>query len=132
MHVEPTRVSLLQRPDDALRMVTQAAPALRYTMDFLHFIVNGHPLENALRLLPYAGHLHIRQARFGVGKCRFEEGSIDYDAVVRELVRLGWTKDICSEFWCSRAMLEEGIDPFEENLTMRCHFKALMRKHGLN
>ena len=131
MHVEPTRVSLLQRPEDALRMASEAAPALRYTMDFLHFVVGGHPLEDSIRLLPYAGHLHIRQARPEGGKCRFEEGVIDYDAIVRELKRLGWSKDICSEFWCSEAMFEEGINPFEENLTMRCHFKALMRKYDL-
>ena len=130
MHVEPTRTSLIREPENALRLAQQT-PGLGYTLDFLHYHINGVGLDRSLTLLPLAGHLHIRQARFGTGKCRYEQGGIDYDAIVCQMRAIGWSGDVCSEFWCDSKMLEQGIFAVEQNLVMRYQIELLLRRYGL-
>lgn len=123
-HVEPSRQSLLHTVSAALDMV-QAAPSLRYTLDFLHYHIQGIPLSESIKLIPYAGHLHARQARIHTGKCDFSKGELDYPAIVSRLKLKHWSGDIAMEFWCSPQMLSEGIDPVEQNILMRYTLKKL-------
>lgn len=123
-HVEPSRLSLLNTVDAALEMIVRA-PGLRYTMDFLHFHVNGIPLSQSIKLLPVSGHLHARQAIFPTGKCDFSLGEIDYPRIVSALKKLHWNGDIAMEFWCTDAMCQQGIQAVEENIVMRYYLKSL-------
>ncbi len=125
-HVEPSRQSLLHSVSAALDMV-QAAPGLRYTLDFLHYHVQCIPLSESLKLIPYAGHLHARQARAHTGKCDFSLGDLDYSAIISQLKLQNWSGDIAMEFWCSPQMLMEGIDPVEQNILMRYTLKKLFQ-----
>ena len=129
LHVEPTRTSILQDPDRAEAFM-QLAPHLGYTLDLLHYQINGIGAEHVVKLLPYSGHLHIRQARRDVGKCAYEEGEIDYRILAREIVRTGWQGDIASEFWCDEAMTRRGLRPVEQNLVMRYMFRNMLREAG--
>lgn len=123
-HVEPYRQSLLHTVPACLDMV-QAVPGLKYTLDFLHFQIQGIPQEKSMKLIPYAGHIHARQAKTGSGKCDFSEGEIDYESIVAELKRQDWSGDIAMEFWCSPEMSEAGIQAVEQNLVMRYYLKKL-------
>lgn len=123
-HVEPSRLSLLHTTEGALRM-SAAVPGLKYTLDFLHFHVQGIPLSESMKLIPFAGHLHARQAQLKTGKCDFFHGEIDYSAITAELIRQNWSGDIAMEFWCSPEMRREGIDPIEQNIVMRYVLKTL-------
>ena len=124
-HVEPSRLSLLHTVKAALDM-TQAAPGLRYTLDFLHYHVQGVPLAQSLQLLPFAGHMHARQARAGAGKCDFFQGEIDYPAIAARMKEMGWQGDIAMEFWCSDELRAQGVLASEQNILMRCCLKRLL------
>lgn len=129
LHVEPTRTSILQDPGKAETFM-QLAPHLGYTLDLLHYQINGIGAEQVIKLLPYSGHLHIRQAKRDVGKCAYEEGEIDYQVLAREIVRTGWQGDIASEFWCDEAMTRRGLRPVEQNIIMRYEFRRMLREAG--
>ena len=126
-HVEPSRTSLLNTVQAALDMA-EAAPGLGYTLDFLHYQINGVPQEESMKLIPYAGHLHVRQAKRGVGKCDFMEGDIDYAQIVRELKRQNWSGDIAMEFWNSNELAECGVQAVEQNIVMRYCLKQLFKE----
>lgn len=123
-HVEPSRTSLLNTVQAALDMV-QAAPGLGYTLDFLHYQINGIPQKESIKLLPHAGHLHARQAKKGMGKCDFTEGEIDYAQIVQELKRQNWSGDIAMEFWSSKELAARGVQAVEQNIVMRYCLKTL-------
>lgn len=123
-HVEPYRLSLLNNVEACLQMA-EAVPGLKFTLDFLHFQIQGIPLSESLKLLPVAGHLHARQAKFQVGKCDFIRGEIDYSAVVRAMKCLNWSGDIAMEFWCSPELEAAGVQAVEQNLVMRYCLKSL-------
>jgi sugar phosphate isomerase/epimerase len=127
-HVEPSRTSLLNTPPKALRMI-EAVPALRYTLDFLHYHINSVPLHESVKLLPYAGHMHARQAAAGKGKCDYALGEIDYDAIVKEIHRINWSGSVAMEFWNNAEQDAEGINPVEQNIRMKYELKCLIKKY---
>jgi len=128
LHVEPSRLSLLNTPKAALEMA-QRVPQLRYTLDFLHYQVNGVPQEESMKLLPFAGHLHARQAATGWGKCPVEFGEIDYDAIVKRLRGLNWSGVIAMEYWCDAQLIASGILAVDQNILMRYELKRLIKKY---
>jgi sugar phosphate isomerase/epimerase len=127
-HVEPSRNSLLNTPEKALRMI-EAAPGLKYTLDFLHYQVSATPLRESMRLIPHAGHMHARQAAAGIGKCDYERGEIDYDAIVRQLCATEWSGGIAMEFWNDPEQEARGICPVEQNIRMKYELKCLIRRY---
>jgi sugar phosphate isomerase/epimerase len=127
-HVEPSRTSLLNTPEKALRMIEEV-PGLRYTLDFLHYHINAVPLKESIPLLRYAGHMHARQASAGKGKCDYALGEIDYDAVVKEMLRINWQGSIAMEFWNNAEQNAEGINPVEQNIRMKYELKCLINKY---
>lgn len=128
MHVEPSRLSLLNTPAAALEMVRRV-PLLRYTLDFLHYQVNGVKQEESMRLLPYAGHMHARQAATNWGKCPVEFGEIDYDIILKRLRGLNWNGAIAMEYWCDAQLEANGILAIDQNILMRYELKKLIKKY---
>ena len=126
--VEPSRLSLLNTPAAALEMVTQA-PKLRYTLDLLHYQVNGFPQDESMKLLPWTAHIHARQAAVGWLKCPYEFGEIDYDSLIKRLRGMRWDGAIGLEYWCGPAELADGINAVEQNILMRYELKQLIRKY---
>jgi sugar phosphate isomerase/epimerase len=127
-HVEPSRNSLLNTPQKALSMI-DAAPGLKYTLDFLHYQFSAVPLKESMALIPYAGHMHARQAIAGKGKCDYALGEIDYDLIVQQLFLNGWSGGIAMEFWNGPEQEAEGIHPVEQNIRMKYELKCLIRKY---
>jgi sugar phosphate isomerase/epimerase len=128
LNVEPSRLSLLNTPKAALEMIA-CVPKLRYTLDFLHYEISGTPQRESMALLPYARHLHARQACAGWGKCPVEFGEIDYDAIIKRLRGLDWSGVIAMEYWCTPDLLEAGILAVDQNILMRYELKRLIRKY---
>ncbi|TDF98800.1 sugar phosphate isomerase/epimerase family protein [Paenibacillus piri] len=127
-HVEPSQHSLLNVPAKAVEMA-QRVQGLRYTLDFLHYQVHGYDQRETMKLLPYTGHMHARQAAVGWGKCPFEYGEIDYDAIVKRLRGLRWNGVIAMEFWSGPAETAAGIHAVEQTILMRYHLKGLVKKY---
>ena len=98
-------------------------PDLRYTLDFLHFHVQGIPLEQSIALLPLAGHMHLRQAKKASGKCDFSEGEIDYPLIAWRLRELHWSGDTAVEFWNSPELDAAGVNPIEQSVVMNYFFR---------
>lgn len=128
LHVEPSRQSLLRLPERALEMV-QAVEGLRYTMDFLHFHVNGIDQEESMKLLPHTGHMHARQAAVGWPKCPYEHGEIDFDRIMKRLRGLKWDGVIAMEFWNGPDESAAGICPVEQTILMRAELKRLIKRY---
>ena len=82
-----------------------------------------------MKLIPYAGHLHARQAKTGIGKCSFEQGEIDYDPIVRQLHAINWSGSIAMEFWNGPEQDALGINPIEQNILMKYELKQLINKY---
>ncbi|WP_186445868.1 sugar phosphate isomerase/epimerase family protein [Paenibacillus cremeus] len=127
-HVEPSRTSLLNTPSMALKMA-QSVQGLKYTLDFLHFQINGVDQEETMQLLAHTGHMHARQAAVGWPKCPFEHGEIDYDRIVKRLRGLRWDGIIAMEFWNGPEQEAEGMCPVEQTIVMRYHLKGLIKKY---
>ena len=127
-HVEPTRTSLINTPENALKMAN-ALPKLRYTLDFLHFQINEINQKDVMILIPYTGHMHARQAKKGIGKCSYEEGELDFNSIVAELKKNNWHGNICMEFWNGPAENEASINPVDQNILMRFELKKLIKTY---
>ncbi|MCU6791159.1 sugar phosphate isomerase/epimerase [Paenibacillus sp. WQ 127069] len=127
-HVEPSRASLLNVPSQAMLMA-QTVEGLKYTLDFLHFQVNGYDQKETMELLNYTGHMHARQAAVGWPKCPFEHGEIDFDAIIKRLRGLRWQGIIAMEFWNGPEEEAAGMNPVEQTLLMRYHLKGLIKKY---
>ncbi|MFD0681249.1 MULTISPECIES: sugar phosphate isomerase/epimerase family protein [unclassified Paenibacillus] len=127
-HVEPSRNSLLNIPSKAVEMA-KAVPGLKYTLDFLHFQVNGHSQNESMKLLEYTGHMHARQAAVGWPKCPFEHGEIDFDTIIKRLRGLRWDGIIAMEYWNGPAEEAAGMNPIEQTILMRYHLKGLVKKY---
>jgi sugar phosphate isomerase/epimerase len=127
-HVEPSRASLLSVPSKALEMA-QAVEGLKYTLDFLHFQVNGYGLDQTIDLLKYTGHMHARQAAVGWAKCPFEHGEIDFDKIMKRLRGLRWEGIIAMEFWNGPEEEAAGMNAVEQTILMRYHLKGLIKKY---
>ena len=126
--VEPSRLSLLNTPAAALEMVARA-PKLRYTLDLLHYHVNGFAQEESMKLLPWTTHMHARQAAVGWGKCPYEFGEIDYDLLVKRLRGMRWNGTIAIEYWCGPIEFADGISAVEQNILMRYELQGLIKKY---
>ncbi|NHN32166.1 sugar phosphate isomerase/epimerase family protein [Paenibacillus agricola] len=129
-HVEPSRASLLNVPSKAIEMA-QAVDGLKYTLDFLHFQVNGYSQDETMDLLKYTGHMHARQAAVGWAKCPFEHGEIDFDSIIKRLRGLKWDGIIAMEFWNGPDEDAAGMNAVEQTILMRYHLKGLIKKYEL-
>jgi sugar phosphate isomerase/epimerase len=126
--VEPSRLSLLNSPAAALEMVRRV-PKLRYTLDLLHYQINGYPQEESMKLLPWTGHMHARQAATGWGKCPVEFGEIDYDTLIKRMRGMNWEGTIAMEYWCGPGEEAAGILAVDQNILMRYELKQLIKKY---
>jgi len=126
--VEPSRESLLNSPQAALDMVKRV-PKLRFTLDLLHYQINGHPQEDSMKLLPWTAHMHARQAATGWGKCPVQFGEINYDLLIKRMRGMRWNGTICMEYWCGPNENADGILAVDQNILMRYELKQLIKKY---
>ena len=49
----------------------------KITLDYSHYILQYIPVERIHKMIPYAGHVHIRQATEGKLHSRYNDGVID-------------------------------------------------------
>jgi len=95
--VEPHLESVVERPERALELV-EAVEGLQLTLDYSHFVAAGIPEERVHPLIPYAGHVHARQATLGKLQAPSGEGIIDFSELVRRLSAAGYQGFLCVEY----------------------------------
>jgi sugar phosphate isomerase/epimerase len=87
--IEPHVHSVTESPRATLELL-ERVPGLRLALDYSHFVCLGHTQESIDHLLPHAAHVHLRQARSGRLQERLAYGTINFAAIVGELLGLGY------------------------------------------
>ncbi len=81
--------SYLESPKLALQLL-QKVDNLKLTLDYTHFVCLGFTQDEIDCLAPYAGHVHLRQARMGVLQTKLKEGTINIQAMLSRLEKDGF------------------------------------------
>lgn len=118
LSVEPHLDSIAATPAEAERLV-ELVPGLSLTVDYSHFIAQGFTQSEVDRLLPLAGHVHVRQAAPGKLQATEEDGVIDFDAVIGKLMLSGYRGALTLEYVWSRWQGMNKVDVVTETLLLR-------------
>ena len=115
---EPHIESVLESPFDTLAFL-QRNPALKIVLDYSHFVAQGYQPVDVDPLVPYAGHVHLRQACRGKLQARWDDGVIDFSAVVELLKRAGYSGYLALEYEHDPWMECDRVDVMTETIKMR-------------
>jgi sugar phosphate isomerase/epimerase len=115
---EPHLESIAESPEEALRVVT-AVDGLTLTLDYSHFIAQGYAPEAVHPLLPYAGHVHLRQAKAGTLQARGDDGAIDFDAVLNRLEEHGYARWVAFEYEWNEWQGNNRVDVLSETVALK-------------
>lgn len=126
LSVEAHIESVIEPFDLAVRMV-EATPGLKLTLDYTHFVAKAVPAERVHALVPYAGHVHVRQGAPGRLQTTRSEGTIDYSDIVRRLHAVDYKGFLAIEYvwmeWqdCNKA------DVVSESILLRDQINPISR-----
>ncbi len=126
---EPHVESVLESPFDTLAFL-QRNPALKIVLDYSHFVAQGYQPVDVDPLVPYAGHVHLRQACRGKLQARWDDGVIDFPAVVELLKRAGYSGYLALEYEHDPWMECDRVDVMTETIRMRDVVRPLLRAHS--
>ena len=90
LSVEGHQGSLLEKPADGLRLMEALWPAVGFTYDPSHFVMQEIPLQETEQLLDYTVHVHVRNASPGNMQATMDEGSVDFAWLVSALRERGY------------------------------------------
>ena len=118
--------SVLESPFDRLAFL-QRNPALKIVLDYSHFVAQGYQPVDVDPLGPYAGHVHLRQACRGKLQTRWNDGVIDFPAVVELLKRAGYSGYLALEYEHDPWMECDRVDVMTETIRMRDVVSPLLK-----
>ena len=95
--VEPHVHSYLESPALTLALL-ERVPGLKLALDYAHFVCLGYRQEEIDPLAPFAGHVHLRQARMGVLQAKLAEGTINFPALLGRLREVGYSGYLSLEY----------------------------------
>lgn len=108
---------------DATKAFLQAVPGLTLTLDYGHFVYQGHDPAAPDELIPYASHAHVRGGAPGRLQASVAKNVIDF----RPLVRSGATRYVAVEYvWVDWEGCNE-VDNVSETILMRQHLQSLAK-----
>lgn len=81
---------------DDVRALVDAVPGVRFLIDTGHVTAWGGDI---LELLPYAGHVQLRDAKVGQAQVAPGDGDVDFAAVLGRLEQLGYVGGISIEYF---------------------------------
>ena len=122
--VEPHVGGVLGSPAETLALLEQA-PGVRLALDYAHFACMGFSQESIDPLAPYAGHVHLRQARPGALQAKWGEGTLDFAAMVAVLRAAGYDGWLAVEYVHQAYMNTLSDDVLTETIRMRDAMHAL-------
>lgn len=122
---EPHVESVLESPFDTLTFL-QRNPALKIVLDYSHFVAQGYEPADVDPLVPYAGHVHLRQACRDKLQARWDDGVIDFPAVVELLEAAGYSGYLTLEYEHDPWMDCDQVDVMTETIRMRDEIRRLL------
>lgn len=115
---EPHAESIMGTIETCQRMLHDV-PGLKISLDYSHFMPQGHSIEDVHVLIPYAGHVHARQANRERLQCRMEEGILDFRAIIGELKKQSYKGNVALEYVCVNYRGCTDIDVLTETLKLK-------------
>ena len=117
--------SILESPLDTLTFM-QSNPELKLTLDYGHFICLGYAQEQVDPLVPYAAHVHLRQAAPKKLQARWDEGTLDFTGIIGKLASANYTEFLSLEYEHMEEWLDlDQADVFTETVKMRNLLRSL-------
>ena len=110
--------SILQRLEDSLQFLDRN-PHLRLTLDYGHFTFGGYGQEEIDCLVPFARHVHLRQAATKVLQARWEDGVVDFKKVINKLRTVNYSGYLTIEYEHDSWMDCDRVDVISEIIKMR-------------
>jgi sugar phosphate isomerase/epimerase len=110
--------SILESPLET-QLFLQNNPQLKLTLDYSHFIFNGHSQAAIDILIPYARHVHLRQAGPRVLQARWNDGTIDFVKLVEELMEANYEGYLVLEYEHDAWLDNDRVDVATETIKMR-------------
>ncbi|MFP4224846.1 MAG: sugar phosphate isomerase/epimerase family protein [Phycisphaeraceae bacterium] len=128
--VEPHRGSIVDQPDE-LGQLLEAVPGLKLTLDYTHFVGAGIGEQTLMPFHGRAQHLHAKPARPGQFRTSVDENTIDYRAILADLVERGWSGTICMEtFGNARNPESLRAHPAHDTLRLAWMLEAMLEELG--
>jgi len=117
--------SILESPRNTLTFL-ENNPSLKLTLDYSHFIFNGYRQEEVDPLIPYAGHVHLRQGAKHVLQARWDKGIIDFSKIVRDLRTAKYDGYLALEYEHDSWLKMDRVDVMTETVKMRNLVRPLL------
>ncbi len=115
--------SYLESPIMVLQLL-EGVEGLKLTLDYAHFACLGYRQEEVDPLVPYAAHVHLRQARPGVLQAKSSEGTINMNALFGTLRDAGYQGAISLEYVHQDYMATRYDDVLTETILLRDQFRS--------
>ncbi|PPR24638.1 MAG: hypothetical protein CFH38_00824 [Alphaproteobacteria bacterium MarineAlpha10_Bin1] len=115
---EPHGESAMGTLERCQRML-EDVPGLMVSLDYSHFMPQGHTEEEVDVLIPRAGHVHARQANRERLQCRMEDGILDFDHILGALKKHGYDGNVALEYVCVNYRGCYDIDVITETLKLK-------------
>lgn len=104
----------------------QRVPGLKLTLDYSHFICLGYRQDEVDPLAEHAAHVHLRQAKPGELQAKFDEGTINFPALLGRLRSVGYEGYLSLENVHQRYMNTLFDDVLTETVQMRDLVRAYL------
>jgi sugar phosphate isomerase/epimerase len=115
---EPHVQSILENPRDVLEFAREKCD-VKLVIDYSHGVSLGYAKRELDPLVPHAGHVHLRQAAQDKIQARWDEGSIDFPALVGLLKRTGYQGYLTLEYEHDKFWNMDRCDVMTETIKMR-------------
>ena len=124
--VEPHIGGILADPATTLSYL-EGIPGLGLTLDYSHFAAAGFTQSAIDSLLPFARHMHLRQARPGALQAKWGEGTLDFSAIFESLRTLNY-----DGFLAVESVHQDYMNTlFDDVLTETIKMRNLAHQHGI-
>ena len=94
-------------------------PGLMISLDYSHFMPQGHTEEEVDVLIPRADHVHAHQANRERLQCRMEDGILDFDHILGALKNFGYEGNVALESVCVNYRGYYDVDVITETLKLK-------------
>ena len=121
--IEPHVHGILESVEATHDILSQV-PGLKIALDPAHFVSLGFRQDEIETLTPYAGHVHLRQAKQGHLQEKMENGTINFPAFFGALRDVGYDGWLAIEYVHQAYMNTLFDDVLSETVKMRDCFRA--------
>ena len=122
---EPHIGSILTSPSATLHFLEQN-PGLKIALDYAHFVAQGYKPAEVDPLVPYAGHVHLRQGASEQLQARWDDGQIDFPGMIGKLKDGGYSGYVALEYEHDPWMDCDRVDVMTESIKMRDAVRPLL------